>query len=47
MEIEKVVITYKDGTTAELDSTSTAFVPNEAQIQAAVDADIIAGFTPK
>jgi hypothetical protein len=40
----KVVATYSDGSTQEIDAA--AFIPTEAQVQAAVDAGVIAAFTP-
>lgn len=43
-KLTKVVASFDDGTTQELDLV--AAVPTEAQVQAAVDAGVIAAFTP-
>lgn len=46
--ITKVVVTYSDGSTQELDAAAVvaAATPTEAQVQAAADAAIQAAFTP-
>jgi len=45
--VSKVTLTTVSGIVTEFAGNSVAGVPTEAQVQAAVDAGVIAAFTPK